>query len=81
VTLPPQQFAVLRFSGTVTDQSRQLHEQRLLAAVAGAGRHAEGEPALLSYDPPFALPFVRRNEVAVRLSDAPPPQGAPAPGL
>jgi hypothetical protein len=65
VTLPPQQFAVLRFSGTVDDASRALHEQRLIAAVTGAGRHAAGSPSLLSYDPPFALPFLRRNEVAV----------------
>jgi hypothetical protein len=70
VTLPPQEFAVLRFSGTVTDGSREKHEKALLAAVTGAGRHVEGAPALLSYDPPFALPFVRRNEVAVRLDDA-----------
>ena len=65
VTLPPQQFAVLRFSGTVDDASRTRHEQRLIAAVAGAGRHVQGSPSLLSYDPPFALPFLRRNEVAV----------------
>ena len=71
VTLPPQDFAVLRFSGTVTEASRAKHERHLLAAVTGAGRHAQGAPSLLSYDPPFALPFVRRNEVAVRLDAAP----------
>jgi hypothetical protein len=77
VTLPPQDFAVLRFSGTITDESRAEHEKQLLAAVTGAGRHAEGAPSVLSYDPPFALPFLRRNEVAVRL-DAAPAGAAPA---
>jgi hypothetical protein len=72
VTLPPQDFAVLRFSGTISDESRDKHDKELLAAVAGAGRHAEGQPVLFSYDPPFALPFLRRNEVAVRLDDEPP---------
>ena len=69
VALPPQQFAVLRFSGTVDDASRAQHEQLLVAAVSGAGRHAEGSPSLLSYDPPFALPFLRRNEVAVAVDE------------
>jgi hypothetical protein len=67
IKLLPATFAVLRFSGTITDGSRAEHEKQLLAAVAGGGRHAEGEPSVLSYDPPFALPFLRRNEVAVRL--------------
>ena len=65
VTLPPRHFAVLRFSGTVDDASREKHEQRLLAALAGTSYRPEGAPSLLSYDPPFALPFLRRNEVAV----------------
>ena len=71
VTLPPQEFAALRFSGSISDESREAHNKRLLAAVTGAGKHAEGEPSLLTYDPPFALPFLRRNEVAVRLDEAP----------
>jgi hypothetical protein len=70
VTLPPQDFAVLRFSGTINDESRRIHNEALLAAVQGAGRKAVGVPSLLSYDPPFALPFLRRNEVAVQLADA-----------
>jgi hypothetical protein len=68
VTLPPQSFAVLRFSGTVDDASRAAHEKALLNAVRGAGRQPEGTPLLLSYDPPFAIPFLRRNEIAVALA-------------
>jgi hypothetical protein len=71
VTLPPQTFAVLRFSGVVDDASRDAHEAALLAAVKGAGKHIEGTPSVLSYDPPFAIPFLRRNEVAVQVDDAP----------
>jgi hypothetical protein len=69
VTLPPQTFAVLRFSGVIDDESREAHEKALLAAVKGAGKHIEGTPSVLSYDPPFALPFLRRNEVAVQVAD------------
>jgi hypothetical protein len=79
VTLPPQEFAVLRFSGTIDDASVVAHEKQLLAAVTGAGKHPVGTPSLLSYDPPFALPFLRRNEVAVRLDEpAPAPTHAPS---
>ena len=67
VQLPPQTFAVLHFSGTLTPESRREHQQQLMDAVAASGRHAVGEPSVLSYDPPFALPFVRHNEVAVGL--------------
>jgi hypothetical protein len=77
VKLPPETFAVLRFSGIVTDASRRTHEAALIAAVTGAGRTPMGASSLLSYDPPFALPFVRRNEVAVRLADGARPGASP----
>jgi len=70
VKLPPETFAVLRFSGIVTNTARRRHEAALIEAVSGAGRTPEGTPSLFSYDPPFALPFVRRNEVAVKLKAA-----------
>jgi hypothetical protein len=69
VTLPPQTFAVLRFSGVIDDAVRDAHEKALLAAVKGAGKQIEGTPSVLSYDPPFAVPFLRRNEVAVQVAD------------
>jgi hypothetical protein len=68
VTLPPGEFAVLRFSGSITPESRREHQAALVAAVTGAGKKMEGAPSVLEYDPPFALPFVRRNEVAVKLA-------------
>jgi hypothetical protein len=68
VTLPPAEFAVLRFSGVISADVRRDQEAKLMSAVNGAGRKAVGEPSVLSYDPPFALPFVRRNEVAVQLA-------------
>jgi len=68
VRLPPQRFAVLRFSGRITDASRTAHAAALLAALRGAGAQVAGAPSVLSYDPPFTPPFLRRNEVAVEVS-------------
>jgi hypothetical protein len=69
VTLPPQTFAVLRFSGTITQATREAHEAALIDALTKAGKAPEGAPSILSYDPPFAIPFLRRNEVVVRLKN------------
>ncbi len=65
VTLPSTEFAVIRYSGSISDKAKAKELAQLRAALAKAGVQTEGEPSYLSYDPPFALPFVRRNEVAL----------------
>ena len=34
-----------------------------------AGRMTTGALSVLSYDPPFAIPFMRRNEIMVELAE------------
>ena len=61
-------FAIPLLVLIVTDDPAQAG---ILAAVlAAAGRAPAGAPFVMGYDPPFAIPFLRRNEGAVRL---PPP--------
>ena len=67
VRLPPERIAALQFSGTITPQARSEQERILAEVLAKAGRQTEDAPLLMGYDPPFAIPFLRRNEVAVRL--------------
>jgi hypothetical protein len=68
VTVPAQHLAVRRFSG-IPDAARvSAEDRRLLADIARAGRQPAGDPFLLTYDAPFTLPFLRRNEVAVALA-------------
>ncbi|MBV9654103.1 MAG: heme-binding protein [Acetobacteraceae bacterium] len=71
VTVPAERLAVLRFSGiphrTIVDERKQ----QLLAALSRAGRGASGQPFLLTYDAPFTVPFLRRNEVAVAITSLP----------
>jgi hypothetical protein len=64
-TLPEQTLGVIRYSGAATDESREAQAQRLREALAKSGKSAQGEPSYFSYDPPFAIPFLRRNEVAL----------------
>jgi hypothetical protein len=65
VTAPAVTWGVIRFSGVATSGSRAKETALLRAGLAQAGKRAEGSPIYLSYDPPFAIPFLRRNEVAL----------------
>ena len=67
VRVPAERMAALRFSGRITPMARAEHERILAEVLGGASRRAEGPPVLMGYDPPFSVPFLRRNEVAVRL--------------
>ncbi|GJD36939.1 SOUL family heme-binding protein [Methylobacterium aerolatum] len=68
VSIPPEHIAALRFSGRMTPDVRREEEARLMASLKAAGRANDGPPFFMGYDPPFAIPFLRRNEVAVRLT-------------
>ena len=71
VTLPPETFGVLKFSGTINAESVADHKAALLRVLNAAGRRVDGAPSVFSYDPPFSIPFLRRNEVAARLVETP----------
>ena len=64
VEIPARTFAVLRFSGLGREDAVARHEKALDAALAGSSWRAVGEPVTWYYDPPWTVPFLRRNEVA-----------------
>lgn len=65
VEVPGETLAVLRFTGRGRAAAVAEREAELLAALAGSSWRPVGEPAALYYDPPWTLPFLRRNEVVV----------------
>lgn len=67
VRIPPERLAVLRFSGTASPAARDEQSRILAMVVEAAGRKPADRPFFMGYDPPFSVPFLRRNEVAVRL--------------
>jgi hypothetical protein len=69
VAVPPERIAALRFSGRITPEARAEQERVLADVLRQAGRTPAGPPFFMGYDPPFALPFLRRNEVAARLGE------------
>ena len=62
-----EHMAALRFSGVSTPEARAERERILAEVLAAASQKAEGPSVFMGYDPPFSVPFLRRNEVAVRL--------------
>lgn len=67
VRIPPERLAVLRFSGSATPEAREMQARILTEVLDRAGRKPADPPFFMGYDPPFTMPFLRRNEIAVRL--------------
>lgn len=68
VELGPETMGVIRFSGFASVSAMQAHRAALLAALQNAPWRPDGPPVAWYYDPPWTLPFLRRNEVAVPVS-------------
>ena len=70
VPVPAETVAVLRFSGLATDTAIATQRTTLLATLAGTRWRPAADFATWFYDPPWTLPPLRRNEVAVPVTDA-----------
>jgi hypothetical protein len=65
IELPSTTKAVLRFSGWSGDDSIEDNTGLLREALDGSDWTVAGDPTTLFYDPPWTLPFFRRNEIAI----------------
>ena len=70
VSVPPQAYAVLRFSGSTGPAAVAAQQAELLQTLANSPWRPDGPPVAWFYDPPWTLPFLRCNEVAVPVSPA-----------
>jgi DNA gyrase inhibitor GyrI len=64
--LPASRFAVIRFSGLV-DESMKQSIEALEAYILAEKFRPLGEPILAFYNPPWTIPFLRRNEIMIEL--------------
>lgn len=67
VSVPAETVAVLRFSGVANPDAIASRTAELLATLRGADIAPAGDPVTWFYDPPWTIPFRRRNEIAVTL--------------
>ncbi|MBK1696923.1 hypothetical protein CKO21_06655 [Rhodovibrio salinarum] len=70
IQLGPEQVAVLRFSGFGFESSVREEKRRLMERLRATVWQPAGPATALFYDPPWTLPFFRRNEVAVPVTRA-----------
>jgi DNA gyrase inhibitor GyrI len=63
-----KRYAVIRFSGTARQANLQRHTQELQAFLSARQLVALSAPAYAFYNPPWTLPFQRRNEVMLEIA-------------
>lgn len=63
--IPAQRMAVVRFSGVAGEDKVLERTNELLDWLRTEGLNPAGPSQLARYDPPWTLPFLRRNEVMV----------------
>jgi hypothetical protein len=64
---PGKRVAAIRFSGLAGDADLAENEAKLLQQVRVQGLDPKGAPQYAFYDPPWTLPWNRRNEVLVEV--------------
>jgi len=67
--VPQRLVAVISFSGRASDKKAEEKWQELSTALEANNVKVIGEPLLNQYNPPWTLPFLRRNEVMVEINE------------
>ena len=67
VHVPAETVAVLRFTGDRSAPAVAARTEGLMNTLRDNGIEPAGEPTSWFYDPPWTLPFLRRNEVTVAI--------------
>jgi len=68
---PGGRFAVVRFPGRLETTVAKAQEKRLREWMVAKGLVGDANAEAAGYDPPFTPGFLRRNEILIRLQDAP----------
>ncbi len=67
ISIPAKRYVVIPFSGLARPESLQTHLNELRTYVDGQKLHTLGEPIFAFYNPPWTLPFLRRNEIMLEV--------------
>jgi hypothetical protein len=68
LSLPKEKYAVIVFSGLVRESSYQEKEKLLNQFIKEKKLKASGEIKIARYNPPWTLPFFRRNELMIKIN-------------
>jgi hypothetical protein len=67
VAVAAETIAVRRFTGAARAEQVEAERQKLLQALEASSWRPASIPVALFYDPPWTIPLLRRNEVAVAI--------------
>ena len=68
LSLPKEKYAVIVFSGLVRESSYLEKEKLLNQFIKEKKLKASGEIKIARYNPPWTLPFFRRNELMIKIN-------------
>lgn len=69
IEVPAYRAAVIRFSGFNTDSNLATHKAELMEWIKDNKIKTDGDPIYAFYNPPWTPPFMKRNEVMVKISE------------
>lgn len=69
--VPGEIYAVIQFSGLNSDKNIAQHEKLLMQYIEANQFTASGSPKYAFYNPPWTLPFMRRNEIMLEVENIP----------
>lgn len=65
--IPKSRYVVIRFSGRTSPQNLKKHTLELESFISTNHLKAISQPAYAFFNPPWTLPFLRRNEVMIEV--------------
>ena len=65
IPIGPQKIAVIRFTGFVGDDKVQEKTTELMTWIKSRNELPLGNPRLARYNPPWSIPWMRRNEILI----------------
>jgi effector-binding domain-containing protein len=68
LSIPKEKYAVIIFSGLVRESSYQEKEKLLNQFIKEKKLKSSGEIKIARYNPPWTLPFFRRNELMIKVN-------------
>lgn len=63
-----KRFAVIRFSGISGEENLRKNTKKLQKFIADNGLKSQSAPIYAFFNPPWTLPFLRRNEVMIEIA-------------
>ena len=64
-TIPAKKVATLTYTGSLTEKAIEDHIKKLEKWIQDKGHQKLSEPRSAGYNPPWTLPFTRRNEIHI----------------